>query len=239
MSSIPIPASQITTIAFDADDTLWHNETIFRFTEERFAKLLSEVMDSEPLMDRLLATERRNLKFYGYGIKGFTLSMIETALDVTEGRASPHIISEILAAGREMLTHPVETLPGVREAIEKLSERFRVMVITKGDLFDQERKVAESGLAELFHTVEIVSEKTEETYSDLFSRHGTGPEQAVMVGNSLKSDVIPALQAGAWGVYVPYQITWAMEKADEPQECERYRCVKSLTEFVELLAVRA
>lgn len=229
------PAS-ITTIAFDADDTLWHNETIFRFTEERFAALLADVMEEKPLMERLLATERRNLKFYGYGIKGFTLSMIETALEVTEGRATPEMIQQILAAGREMLTHPVETLPGVRETVTALSKRYRVMVITKGDLFDQERKVAESGLGELFQVVEIVSEKATETYSRLFEKHGTGAREALMIGNSLKSDILPALEAGAWGVYVPYRITWAMETADEPEGLERYRKVANIAQVLDLLS---
>lgn len=235
MSSLPIFTDRLTTIAFDADDTLWHNESIFRFTEERFASLLADVMDEKPLMERLLAVERRNLKFYGYGIKGFTLSMIETAIEVTEGKAPPQLIQQILAAGREMLTHPVETLPGVRETVTALSERYRVMVITKGDLFDQERKVAESGLADLFHAVEIVSEKTADTYRELFDKHGTGATQALMIGNSLKSDILPALQAGAWGVYVPYQITWAMEKAEEPEGLDRYRKVSRIDEVVRLL----
>ncbi len=228
--------SNVSTIAFDADDTLWHNETIFRLTEERFAALLSQEMDSEPLMERLLETERKNLKFYGYGIKGFTLSMIETALQITGEKLSPTVISEILAAGREMLTHPVETLPGVRKTLESLSEHFRLIVITKGDLFDQERKVAESGLGELFNAVEIVSEKTTRTYRDLLSRHGTGPQEAVMVGNSLKSDIRPALEAGAWGVYIPYHITWGMEVAEEPTNQERYLRLSRIDQLLEILA---
>lgn len=230
--------TNVTTIAFDADDTLWHNETIFRLTEERFAALLQAEMDSEPLMERLLATERKNLKFYGYGIKGFTLSMIETALEITGEKLSPSIISEILAAGREMLTHPVDTLPGVRETLESLSRSFRLIVITKGDLFDQERKVAESGLGEIFNAVEIVSEKSVETYRELLTKHGTGPEQAIMVGNSLKSDVRPALEAGAWGVYIPYHITWGMEVADEPADHHRYRKLKAIEQLLELVALK-
>ncbi len=235
MVETKIPATDITTIAFDADDTLWHNETIFRLTEERFAELLSLELESEVLMERLLETERKNLKFYGYGIKGFTLSMIETALEVTEGRVSARTIGDILAAGREMLTHPVETLPGVRETVKALGEHFRLIVITKGDLFDQERKVAESGLGELFQAVEIVSEKTTQTYLDLFNRHGTGPEEALMVGNSLKSDVTPALEAGAWGVHIPYHITWAMERAEAPDKKARFRTVKSITELLDII----
>ena len=232
-----LATGDITTLAFDADDTLWHNETIFRLTEERFAELLREDMDSELLIERLLSTERRNLRFYGYGIKGFTLSMIETALEVTEGRASAKLISEILAAGREMLTHPVETLPGVRATLEALGEHFRVIVITKGDLFDQERKLAESGLGELFNAVEIVSEKTDETYHRCFSQHGTGVEQGVMIGNSLKSDVLPALRAGAWGVHIPYHITWAMEKAEVPTDYPRFLTLPDISELPKQLGL--
>ena len=236
--TVKTPINNVTTIAFDADDTLWHNETIFRLTEERFAALLSQEMDSEPLMERLLETERKNLKFYGYGIKGFTLSMIETALQIAGEKLSPTVISEILAAGREMLTHPVETLPGVRKTLETLSDQFRLIVITKGDLFDQERKIAESGLGELFNAVEIVSEKTSQTYFELLDRHGTGPKQAVMVGNSLKSDVRPALEAGAWGVYVPYHITWGMEVAEEPFTHDRYFKINRLDQLLELVGCR-
>jgi putative hydrolase of the HAD superfamily len=230
--------NNISTIAFDADDTLWHNETIFRLTEEKFAALLSREMDSEPLMERLLATERKNLKFYGYGIKGFTLSMIETALEITEHQLSPTVVSEILAAGREMMTHPVEVLPGVRETLESLSRRYRLVLITKGDLFDQERKVAESGLGEVFNAVEIVSEKTRETYQDLLTQHGTGPSEAMMIGNSLKSDVRPALEAGAWGIYIPYHITWGMEVADEPLQHERYRRLMKIEQVLDLVGLR-
>lgn len=227
-----IPSSDITVLGFDADDTLWHNETIFRLSEARFLELLSEAGQSEVLASALLETERRNLRFYGYGIKGFTLSMIETALQVTEGKVSSSVIAEILAVGREMMTHPLECLPQVRQTLETLSERFRLVLITKGDLFDQERKVAESGLGDLFVAVEIVSEKTEKTYAQAFSRHGTGPEHALMVGNSLRSDVIPALQAGCWGVHIPYHVTWALERAEEPLGESRYRRLENISELI-------
>ena len=164
----------ITTIGLDADDTLWHNETIFRLTHDRFADLLSEHHDRDRIEDRLAATEQRNLRLYGYGVKGFTLSMIETAMELTDGAPPPRVISEILAAGREMLSHPVETLPGVAETLNRLSEQYRLVLITKGDLMDQERKLAASGLGDLFSAVEIVSEKTAETYDRVFRRHGTG-----------------------------------------------------------------
>ena len=174
-------------------------------------------------MERLLETERKNLKFYGYGIKGFTLSMIETALQITGEKLSPAVISEILAAGREMLTHPVETLPGVRKTLESLSERFRLIVITKGDLFDQERKIAESGLGELFNAVEIVSEKNVETYQRVFARYDTSPDAAIMAGNSVRSDVLPVLEAGGFAALVPYPLVWEHEAADAPEDHPRFR----------------
>ena len=211
----------ITTVGLDADDTLWHNETVFRLTQARFLDLLTD-HDNAAIEARLAEIERRNLRLYGYGVKGFTLSMIETAMEMCDGEPPAGVIREILAAGREMLAHPVETLPGVDEALARLSERYRLVLITKGDLLDQERKLAASGLGELFAAVEIVSEKDRSTYERVFARHGTGPEQAVMVGNSMKSDVLPALQAGAFAVHIPYVVTWAHELADAPEGEERY-----------------
>ncbi|KAK0340713.1 hypothetical protein LTR94_029371, partial [Friedmanniomyces endolithicus] len=189
----------ITTIGLDADDTLWHNETLFRLTHARFTALLADHGDESVIEARLAETEQRNLRLYGYGVKGFTLSMIETAMELTNGEAPPQVVREILAAGREMLAHPVETLPGVEEVVADLSERYRLVLVTKGDLLDQERKLAASGLGERFSAVEIVSEKDHSTYERVFTRHGTGPDQAVMVGNSMKSDVLPAIAAGAFG----------------------------------------
>jgi putative hydrolase of the HAD superfamily len=210
-------ARRITTIGFDADDTLWQNEQFFRITEERFAALLAPHADVTTLPARLLEAEKRNLGLYGFGIKGFTLSMIETAVEVTEGRVPAAVIADILEAGREMLAHPVETLPHVRETLEAVAGEYRLVMITKGDLFDQERKLAQSGLGELFDAVEIVSDKSESTYARLFARHGDGPGRSMMVGNSLKSDVLPAIASGAVGVHVPHDLTWALEHADEPE----------------------
>ena len=221
-------ASAITAIGFDADDTLWQNETFFRITEKRFTDLLSGHGDHDHIVSRLLEAERRNLEFYGYGIKGFTLSMIETAVDVTEGQVPASVIAEILAYGREMLRHPVETLPHVRETLEQLADDYRIILITKGDLFDQERKLAQSGLGDYFDGVEIVSEKTPETYARVFARHGDGPERAMMVGNSLKSDVVPAIAAGSWGVHVPHELTWVLEHVDAPEDDPRFRRVEHL-----------
>jgi len=225
----------ITTIGFDADDTLWQNHTFFRLTHQRFAQLLS---DSDPvqLSERLEAAERRNLGHYGFGIKGFMLSMIETAIEVTEGRVEASVIAEILAAGREMLRHPVDLLPHARETVTGLAADHRVVLITKGDLLDQERKLAQSGLGDLFHGVEIVSDKTAAMYQAAFARHGAGPQNAAMVGNSLKSDVLPALAVGAWGIHVPHDLTWSYEQAEPPIDAPRFRAISDLGALPILIA---
>lgn len=219
----------ITTVGLDADDTLWHNETIFRLTHDRFSELLSGVADKQTLESRLAEVERRNLRLYGYGVKGFTLSMIETAMEMTGGEPPGRVIREILAVGREMLSEPVEPLPGVDDALAELSLRYRLVLITKGDLLHQEQKLAASGLGDLFAAVEIVSEKDVSTYARVFARHGTGVEQAVMCGNSMRSDILPAIEAGAFAAHVPYPLTWAHELADAPEGHPR---------FVELGSIR-
>jgi putative hydrolase of the HAD superfamily len=229
-------APTLTAIGFDADDTLWQNEQFYRMTEERFAGLLAGYAEPETLSARLLEAERRNLEVYGFGIKGFTLSMIETAIEVTDGRVPASVIDAILRAGRDMLDHPVETLPHAKETLEELADRYRIILITKGDLFDQERKLAQSGLGDLFDAVEIVSDKTASTYRRVFSRHADGPDRSMMVGNSLKSDVVPAIEAGSWGVHVPHDLTWALEHAEVPAESPRYRCLAHLGELSELVA---
>jgi putative hydrolase of the HAD superfamily len=226
----------LATLAFDADDTLWHNERHFRLTEDKFAALLAGHAPAENLRERLLAAERRNVHHYGYGSKSFTLSMIETAIEVTEGRAPASVIAEIMAAGRELLAYPVECFPGVAETLSGLRGRYRLIVITKGDLFDQERKLASSGLDPYFDAVEIVTEKTPDTYRKLFARHGPGPERAMMIGNSLKSDILPALAAGSFAVHVPHELTWALELAEEPAGHPRFRKVGRLAEVPRLLA---
>ena len=221
----------ITTVGLDADDTLWHNETLFRLTQDRFKALMADAADPQTLEARLAEVERRNLTLYGYGVKGFTLSMIETAMELTGGEAPAHVVREILAAGREMLAHPVEALPGVDEALAALSERYRLVLITKGDLLHQEQKLAASGLGDLFAAVEIVSEKDASTYERVFARHGTGPAEAVMCGNSLRSDVLPALEAGAWAAHVPYPLTWAHEMAETPEGHPRFAELASIREL--------
>lgn len=220
--------ARITTVGFDADDTLWHNEQVFRLTQERFAALLADHAEPEHLAARLLAAERRNLGHYGYGIKGFTLSMIETAIEVTDGRVPAPVIGDLLAAGREMLAHPIELLPHARAAVETLAGSHRVVLITKGDLLDQERKLAQSGLGDLFDGVEIVSDKTADRYAEIFARLGDGPARGVMVGNSMKSDVLPMIAAGGWGVHVPHDLVWDLEHAEAPEDGERFCQLDSL-----------
>jgi len=222
-------------IGFDADDTLWQNERFFRTTQERFADLLAGYVATEHLHERLQAAERRNLGHYGFGIKGFTLSMVETAIEVTDGNVPASIIGQILAAGREMLRHPVELLPNARDAVQELAADYRIILITKGDLLDQERKLTQSGLGDLFDEVEIVSAKTQAVYARIFARYTDTPEQAMMVGNSLRSDVIPALMAGAWGVHVPHHPTWALDHAKPPTRQDRFREISDLAELPALI----
>ena len=227
---------KLQTIGFDADDTLWQNETFFRITQARFAELLADFTERDHLMDRLLQAEKRNIGRYGFGIKGFMLSMIETAIEVTDRKVPASVISEILAAGQDMLSHPIHLLPHARKAVETLADSHRIVLITKGDLLDQERKVAQSGLGELFGAVEIVSEKTPESYSRIFQAHGITPDHAMMVGNSMKSDVLPVLAIGGWGVHVPHDLTWALEHAEKPDSHVRFREIPTLSDLPSLIS---
>jgi len=202
-------------IAFDADDTLWHNETVFQATERQFADLLATHHPAEWVRQRLFATEMKNLHHFGYGVKGFILSMIETAIELTEGRILGDEIHHILEWGHEMLRAPVQLLDGVRETVETLSSRHRLMLLTKGDLFDQESKLARSGLGEYFADVQIVSEKNAATYTRVIARSGGPADRFLMIGNSLKSDVLPAIEAGAMAIHIPYAVTWAHEQVHD------------------------
>lgn len=206
----------IRVIGLDADDTLWHNETIFERVHERYRALLSRYHDAATVDRILLATEGRNLDRYGYGIKGFMLSSIETAIELTDGQISAQEIRTIIDLGHEMLAHPVELLDGVAETIAVLVEAHELWLITKGDLRDQQRKLTKSGLAAHFRTVEIVTEKDEDTYAGLMRRHGVDPASFLMVGNSLKSDVLPVLALGGSAVHIPYALLWPLERVSEP-----------------------
>ena len=221
----------ITLIALDADDTLWHHETFFRLTQERFAALLGEFAAPERLSALLEATEGRNLGIYGYGAKGFTLSMLETALTVSGERVPAPVLAEILDLGRELMRHPVEPLPGVRAALEELAGLARLVLVTKGELFHQEAKLAASGLGALFSAVEVVSDKNPATYRRIFGRHGTGAEESVMAGNSVRSDVLPVLEVGGYAALVPYPLVWAHEVAIVPHGHARFRVLPALGEL--------
>jgi putative hydrolase of the HAD superfamily len=231
----------IELVAFDGDDTLWHNESVFTMTQERFRELMEPYVAERDLDEHLLATEMRNLRLFGYGVKSFTLSMIETAIELSDGRVTAQEVASIIHAGRSMLEHPVDLLAGAEAAIAAVSEHHPVMLITKGDLFDQESKLARSGLGERFQFVEVVAEKDERAYQRILDRRGVAPESFVMIGNSGRSDVLPPLSLGAWAVHVPYPLTWAHERVDESTltDAPRYRRVSSLSEVPAILASMA
>lgn len=205
----------IETLGFDGDDTLWHNETMFSLTQERFCDLIAPYSDEADVLSQLLATEQRNLQVFGYGVKGFTLSMIETAIEVTDGQVPARVIEQILEAGRAMLHRPIELLPGVEVVLGTLSAAYRLLLITKGDLFDQESKIARSGLGDHFDGIEIISEKDADAYAAIFAKHGIHADRFVMVGNSLRSDVLPVVENGARAVYIPYEVTWEHEHSED------------------------
>lgn len=227
---------RITTIGFDADDTLWHNENLFEEHHKKYCHLLSEFHDAGTVEKTLYKTEMRNLELYGYGIKSFTLSSIETAIALTEGAISSEELQRIIAFGKEMLSHPVELLPGVAETVEALSRNYRLLLITKGDLRDQERKIAQSGLAHCFEHTEVVSDKNAETYDRILRRFSIPPDQFMMVGNSLKSDILPVLDLGGYGVHIPYHILWEHERVeDPPSESDRLYELESMKQLPDLL----
>lgn len=203
-------------IAFDADDTLWHNERLFVDAQARFKALLARYHEPEWIGERLYDAEVRNLPHFGYGIKAFALSMIETAVELTEGRVSGRDIQAVVDIAREMIAADIELLEHAAETVARLADTYTLMLITKGDLRDQEAKVARSGLAPYFRHVEVVSEKTAETYAGLLRRHAIAPARFLMVGNSLRSDVLPVLALGASAVYVPYRLVWAHEVVTPP-----------------------
>ena len=200
-------------IGFDGDDTLWHSEGYYQAANTEFTAILGRYVDlgDGDVQDAMLATERRNLRLFGYGAKGMTQSMVETAIAMTDAHIEARDIHRIVELGKTVLEHPVELLPGIRAAVEAVAAQHRIVLITKGDLFHQEQKVARSGLADLFHRIEIVSEKNEATYRRVLDEFELAPAQFAMVGNSLRSDVEPVLAIGGWGVHMPYHVTWAHE----------------------------
>lgn len=213
----------ITHVGLDADDTLWHSENRFQDVHQRYHELLAEHtdLDVEQLEARMLATEQRNLRLFGYGAKGFTLSLIETAIEVTDGTISAGHIEQIIALGKELLDHPVELLPGVADAVDRLrSDGFGLLLVTKGDLWHQESKVAASGIGDHFDALEIISEKDPVAYAGILGRHGIAPDGFCMVGNSVRSDVLPVLEIGAAAIHVPYEYLWAHEAVSDTGDAE-------------------
>lgn len=226
----------IRVIGFDADDTLWHNETIFERVHEKYRALLAEYHDATTVDHTLLATERRNLELYGYGVKGFTLSAIETAIELTRGKISATEIRTLITLGQEMLAHPVELLDGVEETVQVLAKSHHLLLITKGDLRDQQRKLLKSGLARHFNQIEIVSEKDIDTYAEIMRRHHIAPTEFLMVGNSLKSDILPVLALGGSGVHIPYHLQWTLDRSEEiPKSSERFVVAENIRVLITLL----
>jgi putative hydrolase of the HAD superfamily len=224
-------------IAFDADDTLWHNESLYSMTQDRFKALLAPHYDGDIVDQELYETEMRNLARYGYGIKAFTLSMIETAIELTGGRIGGADIRQIIDYAQEMLAAPVRLIDGIEDVLIALRTDYRLMVITKGDLFDQETKLARSGLSARFDLVEVVSNKRPETYARLLESHDIAADRFLMVGNSLPSDILPVLAIGGHGVHIPYHITWAHEEMDDAVVAgDQYATLQDVRELPALLA---
>lgn len=226
----------ISVIGFDADDTLWVNETYFRETEEHFAELLEGYETKNKIDQELFKMEMQNLELYGYGIKGFMLSMIESALDLSNNTVSQQTISKILNLGKKMINRPVELLDGVEEVLQVLSGKYRLIVLTKGDLLDQERKLERSGLSKYFHHVEVLSDKKEVNYKNLLEHLEISTDSFLMIGNSLKSDVIPILNIGGKAVHVPFHTTWAHEQVSEEEErTNNHLKLKSIRDILKYL----
>lgn len=225
----------IKVIAFDADDTLWVNEPFFREAEERFASLLEDFMPHHSIMKELFRTEIGNLGLYGYGIKGFMLSMIETAMRITDQKMPLGMIDKILEIGKGMLAKPVDLIPGVEEVLKELNGDYRIVMATKGDLVDQERKLKKSGLEPHFHHIEIMSDKQVADYAKLIRHLDVAPEEFIMLGNSLKSDILPVLELGGHGIHIPFHITWLHEQIEHEINHERFYQAERIGEVAELI----
>jgi putative hydrolase of the HAD superfamily len=234
-----MPRQPFDLIAFDGDDTLWHNERSYRDGRVRFSRVLAAagvLLTEDEIEDRVNQTELRNLAYYGYGISSFILSLIETAIELTDGRVSGQRLGDLIVLARQMITAEIELFPGAADALAALATSYPLMLITKGDLLHQRSKVDRSGLHEHFRYVEVVSHKTPEVYSAILSRYGVEPSRFLMVGNSLRSDVLPVVEVGGWAVYVPAALTWSHEHADPTEEArQRYferPTLEGLPEFV-------
>ena len=223
------------TIAFDADDTLWHNEPYFDEAQERFCVLFQDFASHQEILGLILNHQVKNLPLYGFGIKAFTLSMIETALQLTNHTISGKGIEQIIAIGKDLLQKPVELLPNVEEVLRALQEKHKLVVATKGDLKDQHRKLHDSGIGHYFHHIEVLSDKTELDYEKMLGRLDCKPEDFLMIGNSLKSDVLPILNMGGYGIHIPYHTTWEYEKIDFEIEHENFLALTNIKEVLNVL----
>lgn len=227
----------IEIIAFDADDTLWHFETAYRDAAAKFEKLLMTHYDLTSIDGEIYKTEKDNLRHFGYGVKSYTISMIETAVRLTNGRIEGRHILEITAYGREMLDREVLLMDGAEEVVATLAATYPLMLITKGDQFEQERKIKRSGLASYFNQIEIVSEKRTGTYTSLLAKYGIDPAGFLMVGNSLRSDIMPVVSAGGQAVHIPYDLTWEHETIlAEPLEPDQYHQIERLNQLPDVIA---
>jgi len=222
-------------IAFDADDTLFVNETYFLETEEKFCELMSDYLSHQGLSQELFRIEIANLKIYGYGIKAYILSMIEAAMTISDNTIPVEVVAKIIQYGKELLEKPIVLLDGVQETLEALHGKYKLVVATKGDLLDQRRKLHNSGLGKYFHHIEVMSDKQEQDYLDLIKRLEIEPSEFYMIGNSLKSDVLPVLSIGGHAAHIPFHTTWAHEKIDHEVRHENFRSFEKITEILELL----
>ena len=222
-------------IGFDADDTLWVNETYFRETEQAFYELVGSYVDEKTAEKELFQTEMQNMSLYGYGVKAFILSVIETTIRITGGKIPVDVIAEIICLGKKQLSHAVELLDGVDETLNALAGRYELILVTKGDLLDQEHKLADSGLEHFFHHVEVVTDKTEYEYSKLLKHINVLPEEFLMVGNSMRSDVLPPLALGCYAIHVPSQIIWLHEHIEAPVAHPHFHAVNTIRDIMPLL----
>ncbi len=223
------------TIAFDADDTLWHNEPYFDEAQAKFCELFQDFASKQEILQTILNHQVRNLPLYGFGIKAFTLSMIESALELTNHQINGTVIEKIVAIGKDLLQKPVELLPNVTDVLEQLKGKYKLVVATKGDLKDQHRKLHDSGLGHYFHHIEVMSDKTDLDYTKMLHRLECLPEDFIMIGNSLKSDVLPVLNIGGIGIHIPYHTTWEYEKIDFEIQHENFKSISNLKELFEIL----
>lgn len=225
----------IKILAFDADDTLWHNEVFFQEMEKRFSTLLENYLPQHTVARELLQTEIKNISLYGYGIKAFMLSMIETAIRITDNQVTSADIEKIIGFGQELLNKPVQLIDGVENVLKKFNGNYKVVMATKGDLLDQERKLKKSGLERYFHHIEIMSEKKEEDFKRLIRHLDVTPEEFAMIGNSLKSDILPVLALGGYGFHIPYYVTWSHERVEASVEHEKFKALTSISDLVKFL----